>query len=335
MNQVPSHLKNTYDFLDRIRSVPKTSLKNLTFFTADVEALYTNIVVPSAIEDVMEFATEHRSSINTYGLSLSEIHELLELTLGKSYFMYNRQVYLQLQGLFMGSNPAPILATVSMWKFERSSVYTDLRISLPTYSRFYDDLNGATTNKRRAQQLLNLIEQNDPHGLIKLTLDYPGTDEFTPFLNTEVKIDKDGTVQTRLYTKPQKKPLTLHYNSHHTTNTKVATVRSMYKTAEAISSNEEHKKYSTNLVDKLLLNNGYTQQILDKINNKRKKKRKKQPEPTNSAILKLPYINEKTSRKYRDAVRRSGLQIKIVETPGTKLKDLLTDSRPLDKTTYM
>ena len=139
MNLVPSHLKNTHDFLQRIRRLAPEDLKNLTFFTADVEALYTNINVLTAIEDVLEFAKENKASINTYSLKLSDIQELLEATLGKSYFIYNKQVYLQLLGLFMGTNPAPILATVKMWKLEKLSVYVDLRITLPTYSRFYDD----------------------------------------------------------------------------------------------------------------------------------------------------------------------------------------------------
>ena len=168
MNLVPSHLKNTHDFLRRIRNITPNDLKSLTFFTADVEALYTNINVLTAIEDVMEFAKENRQSISTYGLHLSDLQELLETTLGKSYFVYNSQVYLQLLGLFMGTNPAPILATVKMWKLEKFSVYVDLRITLLTYSRFYDDLNGATTNRRKAQQLCNLIEQQDPDKLITL-----------------------------------------------------------------------------------------------------------------------------------------------------------------------
>ena len=122
MNQVPTHLKNTYDFLERMRSLPPNSLKNLTFFTADVEALYTNINVHTAIEDVLEFAKENRRAIKTYGLKLRDLQELLETTLGKSYFVYNKQVYLQLLGLFMGTNPVPILATVKMWKLERSAI---------------------------------------------------------------------------------------------------------------------------------------------------------------------------------------------------------------------
>jgi len=336
MNLVPSHLKNTHDFLRRIRNITPNDLKSLTFFTADVEALYTNINVLTAIEDVMEFAKENRQSISTYGLHLSDLQELLETTLGKSYFVYNSQVYLQLLGLFMGTNPAPILATVKMWKLEKFSVYVDLRITLPTYSRFYDDLNGATTNRRKAQQLCNLIEQQDPDKLIKLTVDYPDNqNDYVPFLNTEIKIDSDGIVHSRLYRKPQKKPLTLHYNSHHTTRTKNATVESMYNTAEAVSNNRENEKYSEKMIDQLLINNGYNDRVLDAIKNKRKRRKrsnqKVQNKDQDGAILKLPYVNETTSRKYRDAVRHSGLSIKIVEKPGRKLKDLLTDSRPLDK----
>ena len=335
MNLVPTHLKNTHDFLERMRSLSPNDLKNLKFFTADVEALYTNINVHTAIEDVLEFAKENKSFINTYGLHLSDIQVLLETTLGKSYFVYNNQVYLQLLGLFMGTNPAPILATVKMWKLERASVYVDLRITLPTYSRFYDDLNGTTSNSRKAQQLCNLIEQQDPDKLIKLTLDYPSSsEEYIPFLNTEVRIDNEGQIQSRLFRKPQKKLLTLHYYSHHTTRTKIATVESMYKTAEVVSSDPNNQQHSSKMVDTLLLNNGYPNRVIEAIKDKRKRRRKRHKTPTpsdNTAILKLPYINEATSRKFRDAVKHSGLPVKIVEKPGRRLKDLLTDSRPLDK----
>ena len=168
----------------------------------------------------------------------------METTLGKSYFIYNSQIYFQLLGLFMGTNPAPILATVKMWKLEKLSVYVDLRITLTTYSIFYDDLNGATTNKRRAQQLCNLIEQQDAdQQIVKFTLDYPcSRNDFLPFLNTEIKIEPEGQVNSRLYRKPLKKPLTLHHSSHHTARTKIAIIESMYKTAETVSSSSDNDR---------------------------------------------------------------------------------------------
>ena len=87
------------------------------------------------------------------------------------------------------------------------------------------------------------------------------------------------------------------------------------------------------MIDSLLLNNGYNTRVLN--NSKKRRKRKKNPSDQNKdgVVLKLPYLNEATSRKDKGAVKQSGLPIKIVEKPGRKLKDLLTDSRPLDKPT--
>ena len=56
----------------------------LVFFSADVENLYTNIEVLTAIRDVIEFATEHRASLTLYGLRLSDIQEILEVVLCNS-----------------------------------------------------------------------------------------------------------------------------------------------------------------------------------------------------------------------------------------------------------
>jgi hypothetical protein len=53
--------------------------------SADVEALYTNINVQTAIIDVViEIAHENRSSLNTCRLHLCDLQELIELKLGKS-----------------------------------------------------------------------------------------------------------------------------------------------------------------------------------------------------------------------------------------------------------
>ena len=118
----------------------------------------------------------------------------------------------------------------------------------------------------------------------------------------------------------------LHYNSHHTTCTKIARVNILYQTAEEVSSDLRNQQYSTVMVDNLLLNNGYARREVER--------RKKRPKPLinyNTAMLRLPYLNKTANRKFRDFVRYSGLPIEIVEKPGRRLKDLLTDSRPLDK----
>ena len=119
LDHIPSHLKNTHDALVKLQAVPKEKLKGKTFFTADVEALYTNINVETAINNIMDFASENKQHLNLYGLTLTDIHELMEISLLNSYFVYDRQVYIQLQGFFMGVRPAPIGAIIKMWTLEK------------------------------------------------------------------------------------------------------------------------------------------------------------------------------------------------------------------------
>ena len=205
LEQVPSHLKNTHETLTKLQSVSPEQLKGKHLYTADVEALYTNINVETALTNIIEFASEHSQCLNLYGLTLTDLHELMEIALLNSYFVYDRQIYIQLQGFFMGVRPAPIGAIIKMWTLERNSLYVDLRLQHVFYGRYYDDILGAGATKRRGQMLCNKIENQDPDKLIKLALDYPDTiGDFTPFLNFEGKIERDGKLNTRLFRKPQK-----------------------------------------------------------------------------------------------------------------------------------
>ena len=125
---------------------------------------------------------------------------------------------------------------------------------------------------------------------------------FYHFFNIEVQIDNERQIHLRKpQKKPLKKPLTLHYYSHHTTSTKNATAESMYKTAEVVSSDPNNQLHSSKMVDALLLNNGYPNRVIEAIKDKRKRRRKRHKTPIssdNTAILKLSFINEATSRKF-------------------------------------
>ena len=146
----------------------------------------------------------------------------------------------------------------------------------------------------------------------------------------EVKIDDDGTPNTRLFRKPQKKLLTLHSKSHHPSATKQATVRNMYKTAREVSSNTINEKHSTTMVDTLLFSNGYNKQEVTEICKRKNKTKNGHIKTAGNIPIILPYYNEETSVQIRRAINKSGLSIRPIFTPGKKLKDILTRSRPLD-----
>ena len=339
LEAVPSHLKNTHDVLTKLQQLSSEQLKGQTFFTADVEALYTNINVDTAIDDIIELAGDHRNLLNLYGLTLTDVHELLEVSLLNSYFVYDHQVYNQLYGFFMGVRPAPLGAIIKMWKLEKNSLYVDSRISPTFYGRYYDDLAAVTSNVRKAGLICTSIEAEDPDNRIRLTVDYPKTrNDYTPFLNMEVKIDKDGTLDTRLYRKPQKKLLTLHSSSHHPLSVKEHTIVNMYETADNVSSNSTNKHHSERMVDELLLNNGYTNRVLDRIKDRRKNKRSTPPRRSRDrevldtvTTLKVPFLSDRCTSKIKETAKSLQIPVRVVTTPGKKLRDILTSSRPLDK----
>ena len=269
-------------------------------------------------------------------MTLTDIHELMEIALLNSYFVYDRQVYIQLLGFFMGVRPAPLGAIIKMWYLERNSIYTDLRLGWVFYGRFYDDLGSIVTNKRKAELCCSMIETADPDKRIRLTVDFPEkADDFVPFLNAEVRISREGDIETRLYRKPQKKLLTLNQNSHHPTSVKEHTVVNMYKTAESIASNTENKKYSERMVDELLINNGYKEKTLQRIkqqqDQKKLRRKKKQRDDEKRAVLKIPFLSDKCTSRIKQAAIKHNIPVRVVTTPGMKLKNMLTSSKPLDQ----
>ena len=68
----------------------------------------------------------------------------------------------------------------------------DLRISY--YGRYVDDTGSLASSKEAALQLVESISAQDPDGLLKWELDFPeNKEQFTPFLDTQIKIDENGT----------------------------------------------------------------------------------------------------------------------------------------------
>ena len=90
---------------------------------------------------MINLAAEHLDSLQLLGLELVDVHEMSELVFTSSYFVFDRKLYQQMLGLFMGCKPSPIGAIVRVYTFERRSLYIDPHY-LPTssvYGRYVDD----------------------------------------------------------------------------------------------------------------------------------------------------------------------------------------------------
>jgi len=176
-----------------------------------------------------------------------------------------------------------------------------------------------------------LISDQDPDGHLGWEIEYPSSpDQFIPFLGTQIRITTEGALEYKYYRKEQKKQITLNYKSHHPMRTKVAVAKNFYNSAKISSSSPEYIEESYQIIDRLLLNNGYPdpRQFVDY---RMKGVGVKQDPDTKTVTLKLPYMSEIISSQILKFISKKKLPITVVFLPGIKLKELFCASRPHDK----
>ena len=345
LQHVPSRLSDIHQQLENLSTVSPEEIAGLNFCSGDISSLYTNINIQACIDDVIEFAAENKSSLPLCGITLTDIHEILELVLGDWYFCYNNRVYLQLIGLFMGCKQSPICAIIRIYSFEKRSIFTDISyISVP-YGRYIDDAYTMTrtVQLQAATNYFNSVADQDPDNLLKWEIDFPNNNmEYVPFLGTQIRVDTDGTISHKFYRNSQKKNITLHYNSHHPLKRKVEVVRNFYKIAERSSSSQELAEESSTVIDHLLRCNGYANPRLFRETNVRRPKlgyletdcfilfQVEGVKKDETVCLKVLYISEFVSYEILRFVKRRGFKVSVTFTPGRKLQDIFCKSRPLD-----
>ena len=327
---MPSHLNNLHDYLTKLRALDDDQRKGYKFYSADVNALYTNIDPRQTIQDLMLMIVEFQEEIPTYGLTLSDIESILDSIFNNSYFCYNSKVYLQMLGLFMGLRPSPIGAIVRVYTFERNSIYVDVTF-ITCYARYIDDVGDLQKSLEDAENLVNRIADSDPDKRLSFEIDFPSEEkEYIPFLNSEIKINDDGSLSTKLFRKPQKKLITLHFRSHHPMSTKIHTVRNSYREAMLIASPDQSEA-SMRMVDQLYINNGYKHPrgfISNDMNFSYGYRSN-----NSSHLVKLPFISDQVTSAINNYIKSHKLPFRIVYTGARTLSQLLCKSRPRDSLT--
>jgi len=107
-NRHASYLKNTYDFVEKIRGMPVN--ENCFIVTGDVSALYTNMLHDRTIACVRDIFMKYPD------ITRPDKHllELLEVTLKNNDFQFNGKCYLQISNTTLGKVYAPVLANIYM-----------------------------------------------------------------------------------------------------------------------------------------------------------------------------------------------------------------------------
>ena len=201
----------------------------------DVTSLFTNVPVDETIQILADKAFEKEWFNWKYKLKLekSELVELLNLAVKHQLFQIDGKLYEQVDGVAMGSPLGPLMANTFMCSLEEKLVEHNQMPSL--YHRFVNDSITSQRNNASAEAFLSTL--NSLHPSLQFTMELE-TSGVIPFLGATL-INKNGRLETKVYTKPTNTGLMLHYDSHVDVKYKKSLVLTMLNRAFRLSSSRK------------------------------------------------------------------------------------------------
>ena len=127
-------VNSTNDFISRLKQ--KEIPVNMKLISFDVTSLFTNVPLDYTIDLILD-RIYVRKELET-SITKNELKELLILCTKNVHFTYRNEVYIQTDGVAMGSPLGPVLAGIFMVELEREILPELSTVMLPWF-RYVDD----------------------------------------------------------------------------------------------------------------------------------------------------------------------------------------------------
>ena len=320
----PVVLKNSYEFIDKIRGKPFPS--GYLLVTGDVKSLYTNMNLNRILEITKQTFLQNPDANRPD----DELIALLELTLYNNDFEFNGELYLQVHGIAMGKKYAPGLANLYLKSFDNDA-QTKFDYNPEFYFRFLDDVffvwgHGMERLLKFQDYLNNLIPD------IEITFEFHETT--IPFLDIHLYIE-NNTIHTKTYFKPTDTHQLLHKKSYHPNHTTKGILKSQLIRFKRLSSTYKNYSETCSILFSFLKSRGYTASLFRKLKYAIWYNDQVQPSDNQKPMLPviLPYsgLAQNISNKYRHLLNTDKLlkNFKIISAYRIypNLKQLLVSSK--------
>ena len=301
------HVQNTRDFIEQIKEVRLKDGESIMSY--DVTSLFTSVPIKPTLEIIQKRLTEDPDLHNRTSMNIQQIVNLLEFCLNSTNFMFQGQFYQQMEGAAMGSPLSPIIANIFMEHFEKQAL--DSAPHPPSlWRRFVDDtfVILETSHKEEFFQHLNSLD-----GHIKFTAENPREDGSIPFLDTLVKPNNDGSLQTKVFRKPTHTNQYLKWDSHHAISNKYSVISSLLHRAKDICSNQELLKEEEQQIQEALILCRYPMWAINRMKTKIKapknnRNNHQNNRPTCKSSITVTY-HEGLSETFKNLCRRYGIEV--------------------------
>jgi hypothetical protein len=308
----PYTLKNSFDFVDKIRGVVVEEDEEMV--SLDVVSLFTRVPVArtlSVINDRLIGDPDWR--IGNHSLTRTDVMKLLTVCLSSTYFTWNGQSYKQKSGTPMGSPISTVVAELCMQDLERTCIP---KIPCRLYHRFVDD-SFAVVKKNHTDDILSELNSYDRS--LEFTIEAE-RDGILNFLDVSLSRGPTDEIKCKVYRKPTHSGRYLHYRSFHHVSHKVSVVDSLAFRAFKICRGTDLEEELA-LIRSQLSRNGYPDGLITKRFHVMKSRVTLPVEKEEESRLILPFIGQKDS----DQITRfigSALGCKFGFHTGLKIRHL-------------
>jgi hypothetical protein len=250
-NKHPSYIKNTYDFVEKIRN--KIVNKDVFIVTADINSLYTvmshDLTISSVKSILQKYPDQNRPD--------EYIVELLDIMLKNNDFNFNDETFLQTCGCPMGKVIGPAAANIYLLEFDRQAM-EDFPKKPLLFLRYLDDIfilweHNLDELKEYEKFLNNLIPG--------ITLNFECSKISGNFLDVTIYKHENNditTLKTKVYFKPTDAHSLLHSNSFHPPHTVKGILKSQLIRFQRISSSWSDYLTSAKILFHSLKDRGYS-----------------------------------------------------------------------------
>ncbi|XP_072050059.1 uncharacterized protein [Amphiura filiformis] len=284
VGQSPHHIKNTQEFVNRIKDITLSEGETITSY--DVTALFTCIPPDFALKVVKECLNNDTTLIERTNLNVDQIVELVSICLNTTYFSYQGKFYKQ-HGVAMGSPVSPIVVNLCMESFEQQVLQSYPGVKPRLWLRFVDD-TFVIIERTELEGFFQHINKLDDK--IKFTQE-SCKDDTLAFLDCLISVKSDGSLTSNVYRKPTHTDHYLQFGSHHPLIHKLGVIRTLQYRADTIISENDLIPEEKDHIKESLKNCGYPNWAFLKANKSRKDQKQSdgggQP---NKARVTIPYI---------------------------------------------
>ena len=178
----PYSIKSSPELLLKFQELRPSSIRE--FYSLDVESLFTNVPVQETIEIICNQVYNHET-IAPPDLDRSMLNELLTICTTQTPFEFDGSVYIQKNGVSMGSPLGPTFAEFYMANLEKTVFDSSCPHQPKFYTRYVDD---TLTIFENADHMKSFMQRLKESSCLNFTCEKPKCDTFQ-FLDVEFSVD--------------------------------------------------------------------------------------------------------------------------------------------------